>query len=68
MTLDEISQQAKADMIPIKARISELKRLAKETSSMGERTRLYQRIMKLENVLADLSETVYTLEHYYERR
>lgn len=68
MTLDEISQQAKDEMTPVKARISELKRLAKETTSMGERTRLYQRVTKLESILADLSETAYTLDNYYERR
>lgn len=68
MTLDEISQQAKDEMSLVKGRISELKRLAKETSSMGDRTRLYQRIRKLEYILADLSETVYTLDNYYERR
>lgn len=67
MTLDELAAQAKGEIIPVKERIAQLKRLAKNTDNLGERTRLYQRIAKLEQVLADLSETAYTLEHYYER-
>lgn len=68
MTLDEIARQARADMIPINSRISELRRLAKETTSMGDRARIYQRIRRLDTILADMSEVAYTLEHYYKRR
>lgn len=67
MTLLEISEGYRQAAVPLRARLSQLRRALKQTDDPEEIWRLKRRIAELTPMLTQVNELAELTEHYYDR-
>lgn len=68
MTLEQICESLREDIASHKRRVAELTpKLNDFELTTGDKQRLYKRITQLNWMISDMQQSLYTLEHYYER-
>ena len=68
MTLKQICESLRVDIATHKRRVAELTpKLNDFELTTGDKQRLYKRIMQLNWMISEMQQSLYTLEHYYER-
>lgn len=69
MTLEQICESLREDIASHKRRVAELTpQLNSFELTSGDKQRLYKRIMQLNWMISEMQQSLYTLEHYYDKR
>ncbi len=67
MTLQELSACYEAAAVPLRARLSQLRKLASQTTDPEELWHLQRRIAELTPMLTQMNELAELTAHYYDR-
>lgn len=68
MTLEQICESLREDIASHKSRVAELTpQLNSFELTSGDKRRLYKRIMQLNWMISEMQQSLYTLEHYYDK-
>lgn len=67
MSLKELSQDYEAAAVPLRARLSQLRKLLEKEEDPVERLRLKRRIGELTPMLTQMNELADLTAHYYDR-